>query len=577
MLDNQPKAFILLEKAIPLGLIPSIRTIKGPHKTFHAIRYVSAYPDRVNVIPREAINADAIKPDKNGAKWYAGVKVDEIAQVIDFKEPAETGLVRCVIKTDGTVGAKKYTDTKKERGAKIKWARLRYMEKSLPTIRSKYEPLIGNANPTKKSFGVAMYCVDKFCMRIGGSAGNREDHFGCVDPEHKILMSDLTYKVAKDLKVDDEIITLEEENPKGIRRRFLKSKITYFEIIKKPKLEITLSDGTILRVSSDHPFLYPKEDGRTRTQGWKWKRADEFKEGDILNRVLPFWEVDNSYNAGYLSASFDGEGWISKPTTRGVRIGFAQNENIMWDEFKRLISKINISIVYRTEKKVKRIYTSGLEDVFMLLGSIRPKRLLDKFLCNFNLRIGQGLKGSKHDKNRTYIVKIKSIGEGDVVGLSTDVKTYICEGFLSHNTTTLQCKHISQDEDGTVHINFIGKSGVEWNVKVEDANVAKAILELKGNRNPEDKLLYDVDRTDVVKWLGRFRVTAKDFRTYHASNNFIEFAKQYITPTKRKEQNALLKNIYALVASKLHNTPSVCKAKYVLPSLVEHWLSGGKF
>jgi DNA topoisomerase IB len=213
----------------------------------------------------------------------------------------------------------------------------------------------------------------------------------------------------------------------------------------------------------------------------------------------------------------------------------------------------------------------------MLLGSIRPKRLLDKFLCNFNLRIGQGLKGSKHDKNRTYIVKIKNIGEGDVVGLSTDAKTYICEGFLSHNTTTLQCKHISQAEDGSVHIDFVGKSGVDWHIKVDDANVAKSLLELKGNREPESKLLYDVERSDVVKWLGRFRVTAKDFRTYHASNYFVEFAKKSIMPLKRKEQKAVLADIIARVATKLNNKPNTCRSKYIMPVLMEHWLMGGKF
>lgn len=321
LIDNQPKVFIILEKAIPMGLIPQVKLVRGKTKTFHAIRYVAAYPDRINIITRDKINVDAIKPSKDGVKWFCGVKVDEIAQVIDFKEPAETGLVRCVIKTNGKVAGKKYTDNKKERGAKIKWSRLRHMEKNLSTIRSKYEPLIGDANPNKKSFGIAMYCVDRFCMRIGGSA-NREDHFG---------------------------------------------------------------------------------------------------------------------------------------------------------------------------------------------------------------------------------------------------------------TTTLKCKHVVQNEDGKIFIDFVGKSGVDWHVKVDDANVGKSLLELKGNRDPEAKLLYDIERMDIIKWLGKFRVTAKDFRTYHASNYFIEFAKKHIIPLKRKDQNSVLKSIFTEVAGKLNNTVGVCRTKYVLPSLIEHWLSGGGF
>lgn len=88
MIYKQPKVFILLEKSIPMGLIPSIRTIKGPHKTFRAIRYISSHPDRVNIITRDKINEDAIKPNKKtGIKWYCfNTENTEILTQIGWKK-----------------------------------------------------------------------------------------------------------------------------------------------------------------------------------------------------------------------------------------------------------------------------------------------------------------------------------------------------------------------------------------------------------------------------------------------------------------------------------------------------------
>ena len=67
---------------------------------------------------------------------------------------------------------------------------------------------------------------------------------------------------------------------------------------------------------------------------YEWVFAKNLRAGDTLTRSLPEWIVDNSYEAGYLAAAIDGEGYISKQ--HGLRIGFAQSENEMYEYAKTL-------------------------------------------------------------------------------------------------------------------------------------------------------------------------------------------------------------------------------------------------
>ena len=257
-------------------------------------------------------------------------------------------------------------------------------------------------------------------------------YYSCMAPEHTILMKDLTYKKLGDVKVGDEIFAFESGiKIFGGRRRYKKAIINFAQPIKLPMVKIKLSDGTELKTSFNHPFLVPQEHNKAN---WTWKFASDLKPGEVLTRILPEWEIDTSKNSGYLAGGFDGEGWISvaKPglTTKGISIGFSQKSNIMLEKFLEICKEKNINgiVSKNSSSEVNTVSFDGIFKCFRILGSIRPQRLLNKFLDNPNLCL------STPTDNRTIIISVEDIGIGTVIGLSTSTGTYISNGFASHNS-----------------------------------------------------------------------------------------------------------------------------------------------
>jgi DNA topoisomerase-1 len=152
----------------------------------------------------------------------------------------------------------------------------------------------------------------------------------------------------------------------------------------------------------------------------------------------------------------------------------------------------------------------------------------------------------------------------------------------SYGLTTLQNRHL-RVEGAELKFTFKGKSGKQWSLQIRDRRVAKlvkAIQELPGQHLfqylGQDGERRDVSSGDVNAYLkeisGR-NITAKDFRTWTgtvlAALALSEF-ERFDSPTAAK------KNIRAAietVASRLGNTPTICRKCYIHPQVLESYLS----
>jgi hypothetical protein len=308
---------------------------------------------------------------------------------------------------------------------------IRYVqEKCIATYAAKWlgeTKVFAKSLPEYKGYRAGSYDdkgIAKDLHRLLDEADIVIAHNGCVAPGTKVLRADLTYVPVEDLSVGDQLFAFEDTPQANCRRRFKVSTVTHVALNEQPRLEITLSDNTVLRVTKDHPFLAPNNRGNCAN--WSWYDADSLKVGDVLTRILPVWEIDTSYEAGYLAAAVDGEGHLT--SSRGARIGFAQKSNKMLEEFLRLSKEKGFTFDEYSSPigGVRRLLLTNIFNVFNFLGTFRPKRLLDKLLqkslCMHVSREG-----------RTTITKIVDIGVGPIVELSTSTGTYISEGFASHN------------------------------------------------------------------------------------------------------------------------------------------------
>ena len=155
----------------------------------------------------------------------------------------------------------------------------------------------------------------------------------------------------------------------------------------------------------------------------------------------------------------------------------------------------------------------------------------------------------------------------------------------SYGLTTLLAKHVAL-HNGAVKLAFRGKSGVEHQVTVSDRRVARALqrcMQLPGRELfqyvDDNGDRHTVDSTDVNEHLRRLTgadITAKDYRTWAGSVLAMKALREQkwssATDAKRK-----LVETYKQVASRLRNTPAVCKKCYVHPHVVQRYLAGSLF
>ena len=155
----------------------------------------------------------------------------------------------------------------------------------------------------------------------------------------------------------------------------------------------------------------------------------------------------------------------------------------------------------------------------------------------------------------------------------------------SFGLTTLQRQHVRRKGKALV-FNFVGKSGVEHTIEIDDADIVAAMKVLRSRRSASDRLLAyqadrrwsDLDASSVNGYLSDVmggELTAKDFRTWHAtvlaSAALAQSSEPGDTAASRKRA---VKAAVEEVAGYLGNTPTIAKNSYIDPRVLDRYESG---
>lgn len=258
----------------------------------------------------------------------------------------------------------------------------------------------------------------------------------CVAPETRVLTADLRWVSAETLEVGDEL-TAFDETGNGAGRRWRKASVQVAQRLMRPCWRLYMSDGTTLVASSEHRWLtYAEHENR-------WKQTDELvtnmhREGrpTRIVKLLDPWEEDGSWEAGYLAAAFDGEGHLvqidrSECDGAQVILGFSQRENAMSEAVRVAAERMGFDLRAvgfggKNGDCVKYRIAGGRSEVLKFLGRIRPRRLLAKFTPD--------ILGVMHRLDAVAVERAEFLGEQPVIGLGTSTKTFVAEGFASHNS-----------------------------------------------------------------------------------------------------------------------------------------------
>jgi DNA topoisomerase-1 len=153
----------------------------------------------------------------------------------------------------------------------------------------------------------------------------------------------------------------------------------------------------------------------------------------------------------------------------------------------------------------------------------------------------------------------------------------------SYGLTTMRNRHV-EVHGSNITFTFQGKSRVHHTVNLEDRRLARIIRRCADIPGYElfqyldsDGTHHSVDSADVNEYLksitGQY-FTAKDFRTWAGSVLACDFLREFEPFNSPTEAKRNLVQAVKSVASRLGNTPSVCRKCYIHPAVLEAYLNG---
>ena len=153
----------------------------------------------------------------------------------------------------------------------------------------------------------------------------------------------------------------------------------------------------------------------------------------------------------------------------------------------------------------------------------------------------------------------------------------------SYGLTTLERRHVRRRGDSRVFA-YTGKSGVDHEICVADPMLCRVLDAMTVRRRADDRLLSIKDGrrwvalqagevNDHIRELFGLDVTAKDFRTWHATVHVAkELGDKAMTakpPRTRTARNKAVREAIVGASELLGNTPTVCRSSYVDPRVID--------
>jgi hypothetical protein len=261
----------------------------------------------------------------------------------------------------------------------------------------------------------------------------------CLDPNTRVLTADLQWVRIADLKLGDELVAVDESTPGGTghHRRMRTGFVQGIRSVYEPGFLLEMSNGQRLVATGEHRFLCR---GR-RTTSLQWRCVRAMEVGDTIRWVTLPWEQPD-FEDGWMGGFIDGEGSLRRKERAGVEASITQAVNpalgraVAYLQRKGYHFRIDVdrrtpadsSVLGRHD--VHRLVLGRMDEMFRLVGQTRPVRFLGEHWW-----IGKELPGKKSGTGRAEIVSIKRLPKQEMIDLQTSTKTFIAEGFVSHNST----------------------------------------------------------------------------------------------------------------------------------------------
>jgi DNA topoisomerase IB len=207
---------------------------------------------------------------------------------------------------------------------------------------------------------------------------------------------------------------------------------------------------------------------------------------------------------------------------------------------------------------------------------------LGRVLAEVRSRLVTDLGGEGMSRERASAIAVRLLDLG-YFRVGNDVYT---DQHGSFGLTSLERRHVRRRGD-TLVFEFTGKSGVDHVIEIDDALVLAAIDILRRRRSTTDLALLAfkdgrrwrrLDPTllnDYVRQVTELEVSAKDFRTWHATVLAAVALADSVEPgdtaaSRKRAVSSAMKE----VSSYLGNTPTIARSSYVDPRVLDLYEQG---
>jgi len=264
----------------------------------------------------------------------------------------------------------------------------------------------------------------------------------CLHPATRVLTADLHWIELQNVKVGQALVAVDEFPPggRGAGRKMRRAVVEGVADVFEPAFFVELDNGAGFIATAPHRFLCLRR-GNTATE---WRAVGALRLGDSVRYVTKPWGVA-LYEDGWMGGMLDGEGSLALPSRTGASVTCSQVAGPVYERVCAYLAERGYS--WREERDLRKggltskfgqqpLYKAvvgRMDELFRLVGQTRPTRFLARDWWE-----GKELPGKKSGEGWAKVVRVSALGSQRMIDLQTTTKTFIAEGFVSHNSTLSQ-------------------------------------------------------------------------------------------------------------------------------------------
>jgi DNA topoisomerase I len=205
--------------------------------------------------------------------------------------------------------------------------------------------------------------------------------------------------------------------------------------------------------------------------------------------------------------------------------------------------------------------------------------LIADVLPRIRARVAADLAGSDLSRTRVLAALVRLL---EVTLARIGNEEYAREN-KSFGLTTLRSRH-ARVRGGSVELDFRGKHGIAHHLAVRDTRLARLVRrcqDLPGqelfqylDKAGERHAVASHDVNDYLREIAGEEVTAKDFRTWAATNLMALALRECAAAASEAAARRNVLSAIETVAKLLGNTPAICRKCYIHPAIMDGYLDG---